>query len=59
MAQSQIVYSASILSKRPKGRPVLTVGCLKRQSNEPQRAFGIDLPALSSDDDDVLDKTPY
>ncbi len=52
MILSQIAYSASILSKRPKGRPVFTVGCLARQPNEPQRAIGIDLPALSSDDDD-------
>jgi len=48
----QITYSAPIASKRRRGRPVLTVGCLARQPNELQGADGVDLPPSSDDDDD-------
>jgi len=58
----QIAYSAPIASKRRKGRPVLTVGCLARQPNELQGAVGVDLPPSSSNDDDdeplALGNTP-
>jgi len=50
----EVAYSAPITSKRRKGRPALTVGCLARQPDELQGVAGIDLPSEDDEDEDDL-----